>query len=162
MGLSNELSCEAGSFFCCLNLHRFFHSEVLRFYFPSTEPWVAWSILLPVVRPSLSTHKCATAWSTSHHLTWCANHPWPTSVLQPLPCCKSFPPRLPISALPTDLDECFFFKSLVVGLTYSLIFWQFWLFFVFKFVVLLLVVQGGKVYLPMSPSWPEVQILSFK
>ena len=31
-------------------------------------------------------------------------------------------------------------------------------FFVFKFVVvLLLVVRGGKVYLPMPPSWPEVQ-----
>ena len=30
-------------------------------------------------------------------------------------------------------------------------------FFVFKCVdVLLLVVRGGKVYLPMPPSWPEV------
>ena len=49
----------------------------------------------------------------------------------------------------TSLNECFFFSSLVVGLPYSLIFWQFWLFFVFKFVVVLLVVWGGKVYLPM-------------
>ena len=48
--------------------------------------------------------------------------------------------RLPITTPPTDLDECFFFNSLVVGLPYSLIFWQFMLFFVFKFVVLLLVV----------------------
>ena len=47
--------------------------------------------------------------------------------------------------------------TLVVGLPYSLIFWQFWLFFVFKFVVvLLLVVRGSKVYLPMPPSWLEV------
>ena len=36
--------------------------------------------------------------------------------------------RLPA---PTSLDECSFFNSLVVGLTFSLIFWQFWLFFVF-------------------------------
>ena len=44
-----------------------------------------------------------------------------------------------------------------IPLYVSSIFWQFWLFFVFKFVVfLLLVVQGGKVYLPMPPSWPEV------
>ena len=32
---------------------------------------------------------------------------------------------LPISAPPTSLDECFFFNSLVVGLLYSSIFWQF-------------------------------------
>ena len=51
----------------------------------------------------------------------------------------------------------FFFNSLVVGLPYNLIFWQFWLFFVFKFVVvLLLVVEGGKTCLPTPPSWQEV------
>ena len=47
---------------------------------------------------------------------------------------------LPISAPPTGLDECFFFNSLVVRLPYSSIFCQFWLFFVFKFVVVLLLV----------------------
>ena len=47
MGFSNELFCEAGSFSCCLNLHKVFQSEVLRFYFPSLEPWVAQSCLLP-------------------------------------------------------------------------------------------------------------------
>ena len=36
------------------------------------------------------------------------------------------------------LDECFFLISLVVGLPYSSIFCQFWLVFVFKFVVVLL------------------------
>ena len=80
----------------------------------------------------------------------------PALVPQLLPCCESSPLQLPISAPPTGLDECFFFNSLVVGLPYSLIFWQFSLFFVFKFVVLLLVVRGGKVYLPIPPSWPEV------
>ena len=36
-------------------------------------------------------------------------------------------------------------------------------FFVFKFVVvLLLVVQGGTVYLPMPPTWPEVTQHSLK
>ena len=38
--------------------------------------------------------------------------------------------RLPVSAPPTSLDECFFFISLVVGLPHRLIFCQFW-FFVF-------------------------------
>ena len=45
---------------------------------------------------------------------------------------------LPVSVPPAGLDECFFFNSLVVGLLYSLVFCQFWLFFVFKFVVVLL------------------------
>ena len=61
-----------------------------------------------------------------------------------------------MSTLPTGLDECFFFNSLVVRLPYSSIFCQFWLFFVFKFVVvLLLVVRGGTVCLPTPPSWPK-------
>ncbi|KAF6119791.1 hypothetical protein HJG60_010197 [Phyllostomus discolor] len=42
---------------------------------------------------------------------------------------------LPVSAPPTGLDECFFFKSLVVRFPYSLIFWQYWLFFVFKLLL---------------------------
>ena len=76
-----------------------------------------------------------------------------------LPCCASSPHQLPISTPPTSLYECFFFNSLVFGLPYSSIFWQFGSFFVFKFVVnLLLVVWGSKVYLPMPPSWPEVPI----
>ena len=65
-----------------------------------------------------------------------------------------------VCAPPAGLDECFFFNSLVVRLTYSSIFYQFWLFFVFKFVVLLLVEQGGRVCLPMPPSLLEVHLLS--
>ena len=63
--------------------------------------------------------------------------------------------QLPISAPATSLNECFFFNSLVVGLPYSSIFFQFWLLFISKFVVLLLVVQGGTVCLSMPPSWLE-------
>ena len=38
----------------------------------------------------------------------------------------------------------------------QMFFWQFWLFFVFKLVViLLLVVRESRVFLPMLPSWPE-------
>ena len=70
----------------------------------------------------------------------------PTLVLQPPPCCVFSPPQLPVSAPPTGLDECFFFNSLAVRLPYSSIFLQFWLFFLFKFVVVLLVVQWGKMY----------------
>ena len=59
----------------------------------------------------------------------------PHWVCQPPPCCESSLPHLPISASPTGLDECFFFISLVVGLPYSSIFFQFWLFFVFKLLL---------------------------
>ena len=69
----------------------------------------------------------------------------PTLVCQFLPCCMSSLPQPPISVLPTSLDECFFFNPFIVGLSCSLIFWQFWLFSVFKLVViLLLIVQERK------------------
>ena len=63
------------------------------------------------------------------------HNPPPHWVCQPPPCCESSLPHLPISASPTGLDECFFFISLVVGLPYSSIFFQFWLFFVFKLLL---------------------------
>ena len=44
MGLSNKLSCEAGSFSCHLDPHRFFQSEVLRLYFPTLELWIGQSV----------------------------------------------------------------------------------------------------------------------
>ena len=70
---------------------------------------------------------------------------------------------MPISTPPTSLDECFLFNSLDVGLPYSLIFCEFWLFFGFKFgVVLVLVVGGGRVCLPTPPSWPEVSKTNLK
>ena len=66
-----------------------------------------------------------------------------------------------ISTPPTGLDECVFFNSLVVRLPHSLIFWQFWLFFVFKLLLSFfwLCKEAYIVCLPMPPSWPEV--LSF-
>ena len=69
---------------------------------------------------------------------------WDHPVCQPLPCHlqllplhASSPPRLPVSTHPTTLAECFLFNYLVLTLLYSLIFWQFWLFFVSTFVVIL-------------------------
>ena len=100
----------------------------------------------PVVPPSLSVGKCGISCSASHWLTYsgppATNLPWVLST-----------PAAP----PASLDECFFFNSLVVGLLYSAIFWLFWLLFVFKFVVvLLLAVWRGRVYLPTPPSMPQV------
>ena len=106
------------------------------------EPYVVWSVSLP---------NC-TSWFICTRM-------WDHLVHQPLPCHTSSLSLLPISAPPTNLDECFFFNSLVVQFPYSLIFWQFWLVFVFKlFVILLLVVQDSEAYLPMPPCWPEAPV----
>ena len=132
-GLSNELSCEAGSFFGCCNSHKFLQPEVLRLYFSGLHGLY----YSPVVNLGLSALKCGTApvcqllpcqpQSSMYHLA--------CPVLQLLLCCASSPPWLPISAPATSLNECFFLHSLVIRLPYSSVFWQFWLFFVFKFVL---------------------------
>ena len=138
-GLSNDLSCEARSFSCCLNPFRFIHSEVLRFYCPCWNPGLRGLSHSSVVLPSLSAHKYGTT-------PLC--QPPPCLVCEPPPCCESSPPLLPISSTPTGMDGCFFLNflnSLVVGLPCGSIFWQFWLFLFLDFVVLLLVVGGGTV-----------------
>ena len=103
------------------------------------EPWVAWSILFPIVPFSLSACECGIA-----HWNATALPSLPAAAL--LPCHESSPPDclsppecLSPPLLPV-LGECLFFNSLIVGLPYSSIFYQFWLVFVFKFVVVLLLV----------------------
>ena len=110
------------------------------FTFPTLELWVAWSVSLPSCSSQcIRTQMCD------------------CPVCQRPSCHESSLHRLPVSIPPTSLDECFFFNSLVVGLLYSSIFWQFWFLLFFKLVViLLLVVEGSEVYLPMPPSWPEL------
>ena len=112
----------------------------------------------PAVPPGLSVRECGASGLLAVALPAPFHNPPSHGVRQPLPCWESSLTRLPFSAPPTDLDEYFFFISLVVRVPYSSIFCQFWLFFVVKFVVvLLLVVRGGTVCLPMPPSWPEAQ-----
>ena len=111
----------------CQSPQLFFQSEVLRLYFPLLEPWVAWSV---------SLLSCS-SWFICTQM-------WDCPVLQLMPCHESSLAWLPISTPPTGLDECFFFNSLIVGLPYNLIFWQFWLFFVFKFVVVLWLCEEAK------------------
>ena len=66
MGLSNDLSCEAGSLSCCRpNPHGRFQIRGLRLYFPELEPWVTPSASVPDVHPGLSVHECGVAGSAS-------------------------------------------------------------------------------------------------
>ena len=88
--------------------------------------------------PFLPVYLCATvgpqdllaaAWPVPFH-----NLP-PYWVRQSPPCHESSPPRLPVSAPPTSLDECFFFISLVVGLPYYSLSVSSSCFFVFKLLL---------------------------
>ena len=111
-----------------------FYSQ--RLYFPVLEPWVELSVSLP---------SCS-SWFI-HMQMW--DHPvhQSTALLHVL--------SAPAAHLrPSYLSGwMFLFKSLVVRLPYSLIFWQFWLFFVFKFVVFFFLVWGGKVCPPTPPPF---------
>ena len=91
----------------------------------------------------------AAAWPAPLH------NPPPCWVLQPPPCLESSLPRLPVSTPPTCLDECFFFISLSVGLPYSLIFCQLWLFFIFKLSLSFfwLCEEAQFVYLHLHLGW---------
>ena len=97
----------------------------LKLYFPALEPWV--------VRSVAQSTSCSLPASCSFA------HPAPqsTTLLDPPAgaLLRVLSARLPISAPPTGLDECFFFNSMVVGLPYSSIFCQLWLFFVVKLLL---------------------------
>ena len=114
-----DSQCDTGSFPCCCNPHKFFTASSFESLvsLPETLGFVV--CLDPLL--FLLAYLCVNVGSP----TWS-----PT-----LPCCRSSLPWLPFSASHTSLDECFF-NSLVVGLPGSLIFWQFWLFFAFKLVVI--------------------------
>ena len=120
--------------------------EVLRLYFPTLEPWGVWSHSSVV--PLVSAGEYGIACFASH----CLAH----RVLQPLPWCMSSPPLLSVwmnvSYLTPWLSD---FHTVRFSVRSGC-------FFVFKFVVVLvLVVWGSKVYLPTPPPWPEVSIWPF-
>ena len=94
---------------------------------------------------------------------WDGPFHWPPLLLPRCHHTMSSPPQVSVSAPPTHLNEYFLFKSLVVRYPYSLIFWQFWLFFVLRLVViLLLVVQGGKhVYLNLHLGQSPLKTYKF-
>ena len=95
MGLSNKLSCEAGSFSCCcLNPHGCFQSEVLGFISLHWSHGLHGLLRSPAVPPGLSMRECGAAGSAScrtacpfrstiHHLTGSASCRLALSPLRP-------------------------------------------------------------------------------
>ena len=100
----------------------------------------------------------ASAWPALLH-----NLP-PCWVCQLPPCHESSPPRLPVSAPPTGLDECFFFRSLVVGLPCSLIFLSVLVVFVFKLLLSFfwLCEEAQCVYIHLHLGWKSCSCLAFR
>ena len=150
MGLSNELSCELGVSPTDTSTPTGVFSQWFEALFPCTGT-LGLCALSPGPSAAALPASCSFAQPAPQSAT-----SW---VRQPPPCHESSLPSCPsLPAPPTGLGECFFFISLVVGLSYSSIFCQFWLFFVFKFVVLLLVVLvgGGTMCLTTRSSWLEV------
>ena len=133
MGLSNKLSCKVGSFSHHPNPHRFLRPEVFEAFFSHAGTLGCMICLTPQMFLPVYLHSNVGPYSMPAAAL-------PTQVLQPPLCWESSLPQLPICTPPTRLDDCFFFNSLVVWLPYSSIFWQLWLFFSFKFVVILLLV----------------------
>ena len=109
VGLSNDLSCEAGSLSCCRP--RVFSIRGLRLYFPTLEPWVVWSASLPTVCPF---YLCA---NVGPQGLLVVRLPAPfvphSATLVPATATRVLSALVPVSAPPTGLDECLFFISLV-------------------------------------------------
>ena len=122
-----------------------FSIKGLRLSFPMLELWVARSVAGSASCCLASQLPPCPLSSTIRHLTGSSN------------CCLGVSPLcpLPISIPPTGLDKCFFVISLVVGLPYSMIFCQLWLFFVFKFLLSFfrLCEEAQCVYLHLHLGW---------
>ena len=170
MGLSNELSCDAGSFFRCRLKTQGVFNQWFEALFPHAGALELRSLFRSAfVPPVLSARECGTAGSASHHLAGSSSsslpdscsldHPAPQSTTSLVPPATILPgvlsTKLRISSPPTRLDECFCFISLVVGLPYSLIFCQFWLFFVIKLLLSFfwLCKEARCVYLHLHLGW---------
>ena len=130
VGLSNELSCETGSLSHRHNPH-VFTARGFEALFPHVGILGCAVCLTPQLCLPIYAHR---------------------NVGPPSPPAAAPPGILSTLAVhlaaPTGLDECFFINSLVVGLSYSLIFWQIWLFlFLNLFSLFWLCKEANYIYL---------------
>ena len=109
MGLSIDLSREAGSFFCCRpNPHGCFHSEVWGFISLRWSPGLRGLLCSP---PFVQAYLCA---SVGLQGLLVVRLPAPfVASLGPTTAMRVLSALLPVSAPPTGLDECLFFIYLV-------------------------------------------------
>ena len=138
MGLSKELSCELGVSPTAASNPMGVSNQRFEALFPHAGA-VCWAVCFASL-PFLPVYLCANmgpqvllavALPAPFILQLASSYSYAPLCVWPR-CCESSLPQLPVSTPPTSLDECLFFFFLVVGLPYSLIFCEFWLFFVFK------------------------------
>ena len=112
MGLSNNLSCEAGSLsYCHPNPHGCFQSEVCGFICPHWSPGLCGLLPSP---PFVPVYLCANVGSQGLLVVILPALFVPHSAsLGPATATRVLSTRVPISAPPTGLDVCFFFIYLV-------------------------------------------------
>ena len=129
MGPLSRVFWKSGSFFHCPHPHWFLHPEVMGIYSPhaGTLSCVIW------LGAGIAHSQGITSIFYLPHVNVGALMPILPPPLHTTPHLLAFPPYLHVSTPPPHLDECGFFKSLVVGLPYSSIFWQFWMLFVLRF-----------------------------
>ena len=115
MGLSKDLSCEAGSLSCCRPNPRGVFNQRFEALFPppppALEPWVMRSASLPSVCP---VYLCANVGPQGLLVVRLPALFIPLSTsLSPARATRVLSSPAPVSAPPTGLDECLFFISLV-------------------------------------------------
>ena len=126
MGLSNNLSCEAGSPPAAAATPTGVFNQRFEALFFALEPWVTWSASLPVC--PCPVYLCVNV-GPQGLLVFRLPAPFiPHSAsLGPAMATRVLSAPAAISAPPTSLDECLFFYLLSVRLPCRLIFCQFWL-----------------------------------
>ena len=127
----------------------FYNQKLWGFILPALEPGMhglawRWNGLLPRYPPSFHLPQVNVGLPVLPAAATTALLPLPHCVLQtPAPC--------------NHLDEYCLFKSWLWDFHTVKFFWQFWLYFILRLVVILLMaVQEGEVCLPTPPSWKWV------
>ena len=137
-----------GSFFHCPNAPWFLQPEVMGIYLPcaGTLGCVGWPGAEIAHSPCIPSNFCP-----PHVNVGLSVLPLPQALLP-----YHLSAHLHDSVPPTHLDGCGFFKSLVVRLPYSSIFWSFWVLFVLRFGCNSFYGCTRRWSMPTPPFWLEV------
>ena len=124
----------------------FFSQGIWGFIAPCWNPGLHSLSRSPVVPPGLSAHKCGTAHSASCCPPQSSSHCLTASPLHP--SCSSPPLLLVLRNVSSFSPWLLDFHTVQFSGSSGYFF----------YLIFVLVVQGGTVYLPMPPSWPGIRL----